>query len=79
MTVSELEIVKSQLLLLPAEDRLEIGEMLIESVDTDEDIELDEAWEAEIERRVDEIKNGTAQCFSAEEVHAEIRRRIESQ
>ena len=78
MTVSELEIVKSQLLLLPVEDRLAIGEMLIESVDADEDFELDAAWEAEVERRVDEVERGTAKLLSFEEVNAAIRDRLSS-
>lgn len=76
MTVSELEVVKSQLLLLPAEDRLAIGEMLIESVDADADFELDEEWEAEIERRVDEVESGTAKLLSFEEVNSAIRQRL---
>lgn len=78
MTVSELEIVKSQLLLLPVEDRLAIGEMLIESVDADEDFELDAAWEAEVERRVNEVERGTAKLLSFEEVNAAIRDRLSS-
>lgn len=48
----------------------ELFESLAEPVDT----EVDEAWEAEIDRRLDEIDRGVAQTVSAEEVFRRLGR-----
>lgn len=58
---------------LPPEERLRLAEELLSSVqDSDEEIEA--AWAEEIERRLEEVENGTAKLIPAEEVFAEIRR-----
>ena len=58
---------------LPPEERIRLAEELISSVqDSDEEIEA--AWAEEIERRLEEVENGTAKLIPAEEVFAEIRR-----
>ncbi len=58
---------------LPPEERIRLAEELISSVqDSDEEIEA--AWAQEIERRLEEVENGTAKLIPAEEVFAEIRR-----
>ena len=58
---------------LPPEERIRLAEELISSVqDSDEEIEA--AWAEEIERRLEEVENGTANLIPAEEVFAEIRR-----
>lgn len=58
---------------LPAEERIRLAEELLSSVqESDEEIEA--AWAEEIERRLEEVENGTAKLIPAEEVFAEIRR-----
>jgi putative addiction module component (TIGR02574 family) len=58
---------------LPPEERIRLAEELLSSVqDSDEEIEA--AWAEEIERRLEEVENGTAKLIPAEEVFAEIRR-----
>lgn len=58
---------------LPPEERVRLAEELISSVqDSNEEIEA--AWAEEIERRLEEVENGTAKLIPAEEVFAEIRR-----
>jgi len=58
---------------LPPEERIRLAEELLSSVqDSDEEIEA--AWAQEIERRLEEVENGTAKLIPAEEVFAEIRR-----
>jgi putative addiction module component (TIGR02574 family) len=58
---------------LPPEERIRLAEELISSVqDSDEEVEA--AWAEEIERRLEEVENGTAKLIPAEEVFAEIRR-----
>jgi putative addiction module component (TIGR02574 family) len=58
---------------LPPEERIRLAEELLSSVqDSDEEIEA--SWAEEIERRLEEVENGTAKLIPAEEVFAEIRR-----
>lgn len=76
MTINEFDQLSTQLLALPSEQRLALGELLLDSVDDLPCDEFGDELNQEISRRVEEIKNGTAQCFSSEEVHEEIRRRI---
>jgi len=40
---------------LPDSERAELAAWLIESLDPDVDREVDEAWDAEIKRRIDEL------------------------
>jgi len=62
---------------LPEDQRILLAESLLESVESSEDdateAEIDAAWDPEIERRVAEIKAGTAVTYSLEEVEAELR------
>jgi putative addiction module component (TIGR02574 family) len=60
---------------LPEAERLRLADSLWTSVEPDtlEASELDPAWEAEIARRVAEIKAGTATTYSLEEVEAELK------
>ena len=43
---------------LPDSERAELAAWLIESLDPDVDREVDEAWDAEIKRRIDELDSG---------------------
>ena len=43
---------------LPDSERAELAAWLIESLDPEVDREVDEAWDAEIKRRIDELDNG---------------------
>ena len=58
---------------LSAEDRARLAEDLLASLEAESDsgAESDAAWEQEIQRRVAEVKSGTAKLVSAEDVHAE--------
>lgn len=60
---------------LSAEDRARLAEELLASVQQDaSDPQVEDAWKAEIRRRLDEVENGTAKLVPADEVFAEIRR-----
>lgn len=72
MSVQELE---TALLKLPNEERARLVEVLIESLD--EEHEVAQAWTAEAERRLEELRSGTVQGVPAEDVFARIRARIE--
>ncbi|HST59783.1 MAG TPA: addiction module protein [Longimicrobium sp.] len=57
-------------------DRCE-AELLDDEDDADEDDpeEVEAAWALEIQRRVDEIRNGTAETYALEDVLAEMEER----
>jgi len=68
-----LQEVANRALDLPSEERAELAHKLIVSLDDDTDKDVETAWDAEIERRVKEIKGGKAKGRPAEDILAEIR------
>ncbi len=69
-----LEQFRSQLTGLPTGERAELALFLIHSLDTDVDADADDAWDAELQRRVAEIDGGKAVGIPAEQVFAELRK-----
>jgi putative addiction module component (TIGR02574 family) len=67
------ELVKRGRSLSP-EDRERLVDQLMESLNERAASELDVAWEAEIQRRLDEYDRGEVQAIDAEEVFAKARR-----
>lgn len=65
------EIVESEALKLNVTERAKLAEHLIASLD--EDSEIEEAWAAEVERRIAEIEAGAVQLISAAEAIASAR------
>jgi putative addiction module component (TIGR02574 family) len=63
-------------LTLPADDRVEIAESLIQSLDEQTAAEIDAAWAEEIKRRIESIDKGRVQLIPAEEVMREMRERL---
>lgn len=61
---------------LKPEDRVELADMLYASVPDSYQEEVDQAWEMEIDRRLDEYEAGKAKTMSSEEVHASVRRKL---
>ena len=74
--LSDLQTTVASLLELPPQDRLRIGETLIESVGDIGDETDAVAWSAVIERRVQELRSGTVRGIPAEEVFAQLDTRI---
>lgn len=64
---------------LPVEDRSRIASRLIESVDEADDVEVSPAWLAEIESRMESIRQGTARLIPHDEVMAGVRRKLAAQ
>jgi len=62
---------------LPAEDRAELAGLLIESIEEEPDEGVEEAWAAEIERRMAEYRAGRVKTIPWAEVRARfgVRRR----
>ncbi|MFM9961175.1 MAG: addiction module protein [Planctomycetaceae bacterium] len=67
-----------QLLGLPPNERLFLGERLVESVDCFASPEIAEAWSAEVARRLDDYESGRVRSIPSAVVHAEVRRRMQS-
>ena len=60
-------------LTLPAEDRVELATSLIDSLDAAPDVEVEAAWQAEIERRREDIRAGRAKLIPWDEVRRNAR------
>ena len=63
---------KTELAALPQKDRAELAQILLHSLEVNE-LEGNEAWEIELERRMDEICVGNAVGEPAESVFAQLR------
>jgi putative addiction module component (TIGR02574 family) len=59
---------------LPLRDRARLAQRLVASLD--EDSEVEQAWAAEVERRVDAYDRGDIEAIPGEEVFAKARARI---
>ena len=69
------QILQSALSLHP-DDRVEIAESLIQSLDENRAAEIEAAWAEEIKRRLESIDKGQVQLIPADEVMREMRARL---
>ena len=60
---------------LPPDDRVELAERLMFSVDEQHQAELERAWDAENARRLDEIDRGEATLISGDEAMRRLEER----
>lgn len=72
------ETLESEALHLSREDRSKLATRLIESLDDDDDLDPGPEWNEEIQRRLEEIDNGTAKLIPHDEVMASIRQRLKA-
>jgi putative addiction module component (TIGR02574 family) len=70
--------VEADALGLPANERARLAQRLIESLDEEieDPVEVERAWEAEIQSRLDEYRTGKVQTTPAADVFSEARRRL---
>ena len=61
-----------QALKLPANERAEVAEQLIQSLDPQADSEVEHAWQQEIQQRLSEITSGVARTIPWEEVQRRL-------
>jgi len=66
------ERVKRAVLELPENERAELAQLLIQSLDQECDANAEAAWDAELERRLKRLEDGSARLSPAFEVLAEI-------
>ena len=69
------EKLRAELLRLPTEDRAELAYLLIRSLGDEEQGDVHSAWEAELERRWQEMERGEVAGEPAEKVFAELRKK----
>ena len=55
-------------LTLPADERAELASSLIDSLDSTCDEDVEAAWQAEIARRIERLRSGTAKTIPWEDV-----------
>ncbi|HZR03110.1 MAG TPA: addiction module protein [Burkholderiales bacterium] len=68
---SDLEAIEAQALMLSPEERAQLADRLIASLF--EDKEIEDAWAAEVERRIKEIEGGRSELIPAAESIARAR------
>jgi putative addiction module component (TIGR02574 family) len=75
-TATTVEPLEKKALALPATSRVRLVERILESVEDFSDIAVARSWDAEIARRVREIRSGKAKGIPAGEVFAKARRAL---
>lgn len=63
---------------LPAQKRAELAYQLLASLDSPEQRQIDQAWEEEIERRIDAYESGKEKSRPVDEVIHKIRQRLDN-
>lgn len=65
-----------QALLLPRDDRAELVEKLLQSLNTPLQEEMDKLWAEEAEKRVKEVEEGKVKVLDGEQVIKEVKTRL---
>ena len=60
---------------LPEEDRATLAGLLIESLDTEIDEGVEQAWQAEVQRRLSELETGSVKTVPWESVRSRVLKR----
>jgi putative addiction module component (TIGR02574 family) len=71
------EEVRNEAMALKPNERGQLAEELLDSVQVNEDSSWDEEYAAEIQRRLAEVRAGTAKMIPAEEAIAAARRAVD--
>lgn len=67
----QLEMLESEALKLTSGERAALAQRLLASLD--EDTEIEEAWAAEVERRIADVESGVVQVIPISEALAQVR------
>ncbi|MEW6246879.1 MAG: addiction module protein [Nitrospirota bacterium] len=62
-----------QALKLPVNERAELAEQLLRSLDPVADRDVEAAWQKEVQRRLSEVERGVAEMIPWEEVRERLR------
>ena len=74
--MTQFEKITSETLSLPTEERAELAEILIQSLDEKEDEDIRSAWLPEIRKRDREIRSGKAVLKPVDQVLREAREQL---
>lgn len=69
------QIVLEEALKLTANERAEVAEQLIASLDEAPDTDVEQAWQEEIQKRLAQIERGEGTLVDSETVFAELRKK----
>lgn len=67
------QVVLAEALKLPSNERAEVAEQLIASLDEAPDADVEEAWQEEVQRRIGQIERGEVNTIPWEEVQRRLR------
>jgi putative addiction module component (TIGR02574 family) len=76
MNSRAMQVLRTELLDLPANERAQLAHDLVTSLDGLADSNLAGAWDAEILRRLDELQAGTARTIDREEFFRRMHERL---
>ena len=66
--------IQSAIMQLPPQDRAELRDWMLEKVPFEFDPAVEEAWDKEAKRRLDELDSGKVKAIPADEVFARARK-----
>jgi putative addiction module component (TIGR02574 family) len=69
----KLQVVLEEALKLTAHERAEVAEQLIASLEEGLDTDVEQAWQEEVQRRLQQIERGEVTTISWEEVQRRLR------
>lgn len=69
------QVVLEEALKLTANERAEVVERLIASLDEAPDTDVEQAWQEEIQKRLEQIERGEVELIDSDTVMAELRKK----
>lgn len=69
------KVVLEEALKLTANERAEVAEQLLASLDEVPDNDVDQAWQEEIQRRLQQVERGEVELIDSDTVMAELRKK----
>ncbi len=73
---SSIEQLVTEALSLPEQTRAFLAERLLESLDRPADFSISDEWQAEIQRRCEEIDRGESGTINAKQLFSELRQQL---
>ena len=73
--INSYEEIMSAALALPPKERVMLADLLMESIDTEDQERIDRLWAEEAERRLKEIEEGLVKTIPGDEVMRKLRAR----
>ena len=69
------QVVLEEALKLTTNERAEVAEQLIASLDEASDTDVEQAWQEEVQRRLQQIDRGEVELIDSDTVMAELRKK----